>query len=87
MRNYFTAQGLFGIPRKDECSYSTVLDLDLAVVQPSVSGPKRPQDRINLPEIKERFGELLEKPFSENGYNKSAEEIAKTRSHSHRSVR
>jgi aconitate hydratase len=77
VRNYFTAQGLFGMPRKDECSYSTVLDLDLAVVQPSVSGPKRPQDRINLPEIKERFGELLEKPFSENGYNKSADEIAK----------
>ena len=77
VRNYFTAQGLFGMPRKDECSYSTVLDLDLAVVQPSVSGPKRPQDRINLPEIKERFGELLEKPFSENGYNKSADEITK----------
>ena len=77
VRNYFTAQGMFGIPRKDECSYSTVLDLDLATVQPSVSGPKRPQDRINLPEIKERFGELLQKPFNENGYNKSADEITK----------
>ena len=87
VRNYFTAQGMFGMPGKDECSYSTVLDLDLAVVQPSVSGPKRPQDRINLPEIKERFGELLEKPFSENGYNKSADEIDHARSHAHRRVR
>ncbi|HEX5736643.1 MAG TPA: aconitate hydratase [Blastocatellia bacterium] len=77
VRNYFTAQGMFGIPGKDECSYSTVLDLDLASVQPSVSGPKRPQDRINLPEIKERFGELLQKPFNENGYNKSADDINK----------
>jgi aconitate hydratase len=77
VRNYFTAQGLFGIPRKDECMYSTVLDLDLAAVEPSVSGPKRPQDRINLPEIKERFGELLLKPASENGYNKSADEVAR----------
>ncbi len=75
--NYFTAQGMFGIPRKDECLYSTLLELDLAAVQPSVSGPKRPQDRINLPEIGERFGELLAKPIGENGYNKSPDEISK----------
>jgi aconitate hydratase len=77
VHNYFTAQGMFGIPRKDECLYSTLLDLDLATVQPGVSGPKRPQDRINLPEIGERFGELLAKPISENGYNKSPDEISK----------
>ncbi|HJQ68806.1 MAG TPA: aconitate hydratase [Blastocatellia bacterium] len=77
VRNYFTAQGMFGMPRKGECSYSTLLDLDLGSVEPSVSGPKRPQDRINLPEIKERFGELLVKPFSENGYNKSADDVDK----------
>src|SRR5215471_11128657 len=41
IRNYFTAQGMFGIPRKGECSYSTLLELDLASVQASVSGPKR----------------------------------------------
>jgi aconitate hydratase len=77
VQNYFTAQGMFGIPRKDECLYSTLLELDLAAVQPSVSGPKRPQDRINLPEIGERFSELLAKPAGENGYNKSAAEIGK----------
>ena len=61
---------MFGIPRKGECDYSTVLELDLATVEPSVAGPKRPQDRINLPDLKDKFVELLQKPVSENGYNK-----------------
>jgi aconitate hydratase len=74
---YFQAQGMFGIPRKGECDYSTLLELDLSEVQPSVSGPKRPQDRINLPDLKSKFAELLRKPASENGYNKSEEDIAK----------
>jgi aconitate hydratase len=77
IRNYFTAQGMFGIPSKGECSYSTVLELDLSSVQPSVSGPKRPQDRIALPELKSRFEDLLQKPVGENGYNKSKDEIGK----------
>jgi aconitate hydratase len=72
-RNYFKAQGLFGIPRKGECDYSTVLDLDLDDIQPAVAGPKRPQDRIELPQLKQKFLELFQKPVSENGYNKSKE--------------
>lgn len=77
LRNYFKAQGLFGIPRKGECAYSQVLELYLADVQPSVSGPKRPQDRIDLPQLKDTFLALLQKPLGENGYNKSQEEIGK----------
>src|ERR1051325_4494847 len=77
IRNYFTAQGMFGIPRTGDCEYSVLLDLDLASVVPSVSGPKRPQDRIPLPELKSKFEELLQKPIGENGYNKSREEIDK----------
>src|SRR3989441_4765845 len=76
-RNYFKAQGLFGIPRKGECAYSTVLELNLAEVRPNVAGPKRPQDRIDLPQLKDTFLGLLQKPFSENGYNKPKEEIGK----------
>jgi aconitate hydratase len=68
---------MFGIPRKGECDYSTVLELDLSAVDPSVSGPKRPQDRIALPELKTRFEELLLKPVGENGYNKSKDQIGK----------
>jgi aconitate hydratase len=75
VRSYFDAQGMFGIPRKGECLYSQVLELDLAEVRPSVSGPKRPQDRINLAEIKQRFGDLLQKPMAENGYGKLNSEV------------
>src|SRR5205809_1399819 len=75
IRSYFTAQGMFGIPREGECHYSTVLELDLSSVEPSVSGPKRPQDRIPLPELKSKFVELLQKPIGENGYNKTRDEI------------
>ena len=69
-RNYYAAQGLFGIPRDGDCDYSETLALDLSTVQPSVSGPRRPQDRIPLPEMKGRFRELLSKPQAENGYGK-----------------
>ncbi|MCI0412242.1 aconitate hydratase [bacterium] len=70
-RNYFKAQQLFGIPQKDQCDYSTVLELNLHEVSPSVAGPKRPQDRIELGDLKNRFSQLLRKPVSENGYNKT----------------
>src|SRR5574338_189240 len=46
VRRYFRAQGLFGMPARDQCDYTAVLDLDLGGVEPSVAGPKRPQDRI-----------------------------------------
>src|SRR5215813_125985 len=77
IRSYFTAQGMFGIPRENECDYSTLLELDLSTVEPSVSGPKRPQDRISLPQLKSKFAELLQKPIGENGYNKTKAEIGK----------
>src|SRR5262249_3576842 len=77
LRQYFKAQGLFGIPRKGECAYSQVLELDLADVKPSVAGPKRPQDRIDLPKLKDTFLTLLQKPAAENGYGKPPDETGK----------
>ena len=74
-RRYFQAQDMFGIPGKDQCSYSQVLELDLADVQPAVAGPKRPQDRINLPDLKQTFTRLFQQPASENGYAKSPDEL------------
>src|SRR2546426_2808525 len=68
--NYFRAQKMFGMPRKGEIDYSVDIDLDLAEVQPSVAGPKRPQDRINLPELGKTFRDLLEKPVRDGGYGK-----------------
>ena len=68
--NYFRAQKMFGMPLRGEIDYSVDIDLDLADVQPSVAGPKRPQDRINLPELGKTFRELLEKPVRDGGYGK-----------------
>src|SRR6266566_230005 len=66
--NYFCAQKMFGMPRKGEIEYSVHVDVDLADVQPSVAGPKRPQDRIDLPALGETFRSLLQKPVKEGGY-------------------
>jgi aconitate hydratase len=68
--NYFRAQKMFGMPRKDEIVYSVDLELDLGHVQPGVAGPKRPQDRINLPELGQTFRALLQKPVKDGGYGK-----------------
>ena len=73
--NYYKAQGLFGIPAKGEVDYSMDLELDLGTVVPSVAGPKRPQDRIELPDLKGRFNELFSKPVNENGFGKSATDL------------
>jgi aconitate hydratase len=74
-RNYFKAQGMFGIPRAGEIDYTTVLELDLATVSPSVAGPRRPQDRIELAQLKDRFLELLRKPMTEGGYGKTETDV------------
>jgi aconitate hydratase len=76
VRQYFKAQGLFGIPRAGQCDYSSVLELDIATVQPSVAGPKRPQDRINLPELRSKFRELFSKKDA-TGYGKPIDEIGR----------
>jgi aconitate hydratase len=67
VRRYFQAQGLFGMPARGECDYTTVLDVDLAEIEPAVAGPKRPQDRIALANLKEQFLAWL---ASRDGYGK-----------------
>ena len=76
-RNYFKAQDLFGMPEAGDIEYSQTLELNLADVLPSVAGPKRPQDRLLLPELKQKFRELFEKPITESGYNKKPEDLGK----------
>ncbi len=76
--NYYRAQGLFGIPGKGEIQYSAELELDLAAVVPSVAGPRRPQDRIDLPNMKREFVSAFSKPVTENGFGKSNDELRKT---------
>ncbi len=77
VRNYFSAQGMFGVPRKGDVDYSKVIDLDLDSIVPSVAGPKRPQDRIDIPDLKESFNALMDMPASEGGYGIPASERRK----------
>ena len=76
--NYFKAQNLFGMPKKGDIAYSVDIDLDLSTVQPGVAGPKRPQDRINVPDLKDTFTNLLTKSVAEGGYGKAANDLSKT---------
>ena len=76
--NYYKAQGLWGVPLRGQVDYSQVLDLDLASVVPSVAGPKRPQDRIELPKLKESFVGAFAKPVAESGFGKKAEDLGRT---------
>jgi aconitate hydratase len=75
---YFQAQQLFGMPQKGAIDYSVDLDLDLASVQPSVAGPKRPQDRVDLESLGQTFHSLLSKPAAEGGYGKDPRNLAET---------
>jgi len=73
---YFRAQGLLRVPRAGEVDYSEVVELDLGAVRPSVAGPRRPQDRIELPRLKETFRALLQRKDS-TGYGKEAAELGR----------
>jgi aconitate hydratase len=75
--NYFKAQNLFGIPNEGDIDYTRVLELDLSTVTPSLAGPKRPQDRIELGHVKNTFTELFSKPTTANGFNKNPEDLCK----------
>ncbi|HKE39189.1 MAG TPA: aconitate hydratase AcnA, partial [Casimicrobiaceae bacterium] len=74
---YFRAQELFGMPKSGAIDYSQTLELDLATIVPSLAGPKRPQDRIPLPKMKESFNTLFSKPMADNGFNQPADKLAK----------
>ena len=73
--SYFKAQGLFGIPKVGEIDYSNTVELDLSKVAPSLAGPKRPQDRIEIGNVKDTFRDLFAKPVAENGFNKKADDL------------
>jgi aconitate hydratase len=73
--NYFKAQNLFGIPKAGQIDYTKVVALDLGTVAPSLAGPKRPQDRIEIGNVKSNFTSLFSKPVGENGFSKKPEEL------------
>ncbi|MFO1293548.1 MAG: aconitate hydratase [Rubrivivax sp.] len=75
---YFRAQKMFGVPRRGEIDYSSAVTLDLGTVTPSVAGPRRPQDRIEIGRLASTFTELFSKPMSEGGFSQPAERLAQS---------
>ncbi|MDL2338882.1 MAG: aconitate hydratase, partial [Pseudomonadota bacterium] len=69
---YFRAQKLFGVPKSGEIDYTSIVTLDLGSVAPSLAGPKRPQDRIELGHVKAQFTSLFSKAPADNGFNQPA---------------
>jgi len=76
-QSYFKAQGMYGTPKKGDIDYSDVIELDLGTVTPSLAGPKRPQDRIEIGKVKAKFTELFAKPAAENGFSKKPEDLGR----------
>ncbi|MFG0788078.1 aconitate hydratase [Delftia tsuruhatensis] len=75
---YFRAQELFGVPAAGEIDYSHVVRLDLGTVAPSLAGPKRPQDRIELGNVSSKFDELFSAPAAHNGFNQPIERLGRS---------
>lgn len=78
VKDYYQAQGLFGIPDAGEIDYSKSLELDISSIVPCVAGPKRPQDRIEVPALKTRFQQLMDMPTAEGGFGIAPEERNKS---------
>lgn len=76
IRSYFKAQDLFGIPRKGEVDYSQVVEVNLDSIEPSLAGPRLPQERKTLSTMKESFLESLSLPVEEGGFGRSESVLA-----------
>ena len=74
---YYKAQGMFGMPKPGDIDYSQIIELDLASIVPSLSGPKRPQDRVNLPDLGRGFDALFSAPTDKNGYARPAADLTR----------
>lgn len=75
---YTKAQGLFRTDATPDPVFSETLELDLSTVVPSLAGPKRPQDRVELTSMKEAFNTSLRTPVEKGGFGLSEEKINTT---------
>src|SRR5262249_37857511 len=80
VERYTKEQGLFRTAETPEPVFSDSLALDLADVEPSLAGPKRPQDRVALAEMKDAFKKALTAPVKERGFGLAAEDLSRTAS-------
>jgi aconitate hydratase len=74
---YFKAQGMFGMPKKGNIDYSNTLKLDLSKVEPSLAGPRRPQDRIQIGKVKSKFTELYSTPIADGGFSRQSDALSR----------
>ncbi|MGZ9587151.1 aconitate hydratase AcnA [Paenibacillus marinisediminis] len=72
---YYKAQGMFREANTPDPVFSDTIELDLASVVPSLAGPKRPQDRVELTDMKKSFNEIIRTPIEKGGYGLSDEKI------------
>jgi len=68
VEKYYKEQGLFRTDDGPTPTFTKVLKLDLSTVEPSLAGPKRPQDRVALKNVKESFHKALKAPVAERGF-------------------
>jgi aconitate hydratase len=86
VERYCKEQGLFRTKETPDPIFTDTLELKLEDVEPSVAGPKRPQDRIRLWDVKREFRRLLTAPITERGYALSPEALAQKNGLRHGSV-
>ncbi len=80
VERYAKAQGIFRTGQTPDPEFTDVLELDLATVEPSLAGPKRPQDRVPLTEMKQAFRRALSAPVKERGFGLSGEDLRRSAS-------
>ncbi|WP_128895170.1 aconitate hydratase AcnA [Longirhabdus pacifica] len=75
IQSYYTAQGMYRTDDTPDPVFSDSIELDLGSVVPSLAGPKRPQDRIELSQMQEAFQNITSTPIDKGGYGLSAEKM------------
>ena len=78
VERYCKEQGLFRVSGSTDPQYSDALELELGTIEPNLAGPKRPQDRIALAEMKAAFNQALRNPVSKRGFELSDADLART---------
>jgi aconitate hydratase len=78
VERYSKEQGLFRTAATPDPVFTDTLELDLATVEPSLAGPKRPQDRVALSQMKESFRKTLTAPVKERGFGLTTDEAARS---------
>ncbi len=78
VRSYFTAQGMFGIPKKGEVDYSELIEIDLRTIEPGIAGPRLPQERLSLADLKDSFQHRLTMAIEDGGFRDVCADIPET---------